>query len=238
MLGRVRDNGHQSDYFETMNIIPIRIGLLNKDVVLDGEICVFENGISHLNLLMRKENQLRAVYVIFDILWLDGKDLSKLPYFERIEILKEWYKKTLIPNDKSPIRILDFINYSEPLIKKMYEAGLEGIVAKKLNSQYLIDWGNPCEEMRTPLWLKFKFWKTTDVKIKGLKPSEHNSHGALITEKGDVGLLTMANLEYYKNNKPEYAKVRFLEMSEKGKMRKPTLLGFKVLKSQSIGNVK
>jgi bifunctional non-homologous end joining protein LigD len=224
-LGRKRRNSNSSDYFKTMNIGHIKEALKNKDVVLDGELCVFKDGLSHLNLLLQKKEQPNAVFVVFDILHLDGRDLTKLPFRERFKILKRWYYDLC---EYSAITILNYCEFSQEVIDNWYTFGYEGIVAKKIDSPYIIDWNNPLEEMRTPFWLKFKFWKTMEVEIKKFKPSKSgiHSHGALETSHGDVGLLTIENRDFYLNNKPIKAKIRYLELTDRGVMRKPVLMGF------------
>jgi len=229
LLGRQRKSGHRSNYFETMNIRHIQEALKPFNVVLDGELCVFDNkGISHLNLLLRKENQEKAVYVVFDILKLNGEDLTNKPLKERIEILADFcYEHFNLFKGKIEFlgywNILD--NFKE-IINNWYEMGLEGFIAKDRNSPYIIDWNSPLDEVRTRYWLKFKFWKTLEVEVLGLTDKEHHAYGSIKTSHGDVGLLSMENRLYFEKFKPKKAKVRYLELTESNKMRKPILVGW------------
>ena len=54
--------------------------------IIDGEVVVVEDGrtnFSELQAELAAGRQDRLVYYAFDLLWLDGKDLRKLPQIER-----------------------------------------------------------------------------------------------------------------------------------------------------------
>lgn len=111
--------------------------------VLDGEMVVFdENGRSNFsklqNEIKRKGNAFS--YVIFDILALDGEDLRDKPLLERKEILK-----ILLKNAKPNLIFSDFVkNRGKQSFEAAKKLGLEGIVAKEINSKYSgkrnLDW--------------------------------------------------------------------------------------------------
>jgi DNA ligase D-like protein (predicted ligase)/DNA ligase D-like protein (predicted 3'-phosphoesterase) len=168
---------------------------LAKNIVVDGEIIVMREGKPDFQSLLerrkavsegeiqRQENRLPAIYIVFDILEKDGKPLTKLPLIERKTILKDSLK------EGSNVLLCDFIEEKgDTYFQIALEKGLEGIVAKKKDSQYE-------EGLRTGSWLKIKKPKTCDCIIFGYtKGSESRgaTFGALL-----IGV-------YDKESKPIY----------------------------------
>lgn len=131
--------------------------------VVDGEIVVInEKGIPDFGALQswRSEADGELIYYLFDLLWLDGKNLMELPLFER----KELIKKIKPPLDN--IRISESFDAGASdffeVAKKLH---LEGIMAKKKDSKYY-----PGE--RSKEWLKIKAGKTQEVVIGGFTNNE------------------------------------------------------------------
>ncbi|HEU0064926.1 MAG TPA: DNA ligase D [Flavisolibacter sp.] len=130
---------------------------MNTKAVFDGEIvAVNEKGLADFQLLQNWQNApVKLQYYIFDILWADGYDLTKLPLIERKKILKD-----IIPED-------EIIRYSDHVIDKgidffnvALKKGLEGIMAKKCSSIYI-------PGQRTKEWLKIKVNLRQEVVIAG-----------------------------------------------------------------------
>jgi bifunctional non-homologous end joining protein LigD len=134
--------------------------------VLDGEIVVITNkGLSNFASLQnwRSEADGTLFYYLFDILWIDGKDLTTLPLVRRKEILKK-----VIPENET-IRISEmFESTGTEFYDIAKQMGLEGIMAKKSDSLY-----HPGE--RTKEWLKIKISKHQEVIIGGYTQNEGSS---------------------------------------------------------------
>lgn len=123
-----RANQNYSKYY------PVVIEALKElphDVVLDGEIVVLdEKARPVFDLLQKYEQGMNIAYYCFDILWLDGYDVTKLKLTKRKTLLRQ-----IIPAD-------GIIKYSEDfedgklLFEQITEMGLEGIVAKRKDSIY------------------------------------------------------------------------------------------------------
>ncbi|MDE1191098.1 MAG: DNA ligase D [Arachidicoccus sp.] len=132
--------------------------------VIDGEIVVVnEKGISRFNKLQKWCSEADGLlqYYVFDILWYQGKSLLNLPLFERIEILK-----TIIPTENEIIRVgFSLTGRGKEFFATAQQLGLEGIIAKKLDSAYL-----PGERSRD--WLKIKAAKRQEVIIIGYTHNE------------------------------------------------------------------
>ena len=63
-----------------------------NDVVIDGEIVSLdEKGLSRFQYLQnwQKDQQGELVYYVFDLMWIDGYDLTQLPLIERKKILRQ-----------------------------------------------------------------------------------------------------------------------------------------------------
>jgi bifunctional non-homologous end joining protein LigD len=136
------------------------------NVVIDGEIVVVgENGISDFEALQnwRSEADGYLLYYVFDILWLEGRDLTGLPLTERKKILQ-----SLVPDD-SIIKVSESFEESGP---KFFDAakkmGLEGIMAKRADSTYHAG-------VRTRDWLKIKAKKRQEMVIGGFTKNEASS---------------------------------------------------------------
>ena len=131
---------------------------LKLKAVFDGEIvAVDEKGLAVFQSLQNWQNTpVQLKYFVFDIIWLDGYDLTRIPLIERKRILRE-----IIPADD------EIIKYSDHVVgkgKEFFEAavsqGLEGIMAKKANSIYQVD-------KRTENWVKIKVNLRQEVIIAG-----------------------------------------------------------------------
>lgn len=182
----------------------------DKSLVLDGEVVVFDNfGKTDFGALQEaiKFNESKLCYVVFDILALNGQDLRNLPLIERKKLLKENLKN--LPKN---IIISDYVVGNG---KKCFEAvkklGLEGIMAKKINSAYV--------EKRTEDWLKIKCYLRQEFVICGYLTSEKNSE------------LSALILGYYKNGELIYAGKTGTGFSEN--IRHELSLKFKNLKQKT-----
>ena len=95
------------------------------------------------------------VYEVFDVLYLDGEDLTRRPLRERIARLES----VLTP--MGAIRRSEgFVGTGVALFEAAREQGIEGIVAKRLDSVYQ-------PGTRTPAWVKVKAFRSMDCVIGG-----------------------------------------------------------------------
>ncbi len=170
--------------------------LHEHSAVLDGEIVAFDaQGRPSFQALQRRmhvENAARVrklagevpvTYVVFDLLWLDGRSLMGLPYSDRRELLSaldldgdHW--QTPEPHDEGAA-----------LLTAAASLGLEGIVAKRRSAPY-----EPGR--RSSAWVKVKQGHTADLFIGGWVEGEGGRSGGigalLVGEPGADGLLRYA----------------------------------------------
>ncbi|AIE86519.1 DNA ligase D [Fimbriimonas ginsengisoli] len=137
------------------------------NAVIDGEITVTSpNGVSSFGALQnwRSEADGLLIFYAFDLLWLEGKDLTNLPLTERRSLLR-----ALIPPENEAIRFSEnFEGQGIQVFEAAVKLGLEGIIAKKNNSVY-----RPGD--RTSDWLKIKAHKRQEVVIGGYTKNEGSS---------------------------------------------------------------
>ena len=144
------------------------------DALLDGEVVAFtSDGTTSFQALQNifqsgRTNEL--VYYVFDILHLNGHDLTPLPLELRKTILKQ-----AMAGSPAAIRYSDYIQGSgKAVIEKACQLHLEGIICKRRDSGYRPGRGLD--------WLKVKCSKREEFVIGGFtKPGGNRSHfGALL----------------------------------------------------------
>jgi bifunctional non-homologous end joining protein LigD len=125
--------------------------------VIDGELCALDaHGRSRFQLLQNALNKkARLLYVVFDALFVGGKDIRKKPLLERKKILK-----ALLACDP-------LLRYSEHVAEfgirefaRAQRAHEEGVIAKRAAGLYY-------SGKRTREWLKFKAVHEQEVVIVG-----------------------------------------------------------------------
>src|SRR5690554_728627 len=136
------------------------------NAVVDGEIvAVNDKGIANFNSLQnwRSEADGELLYYVFDILWLDGKNLMHLPLKERKAILL-----SIVP-EEGLIRIGFSVNAKgTDFFDAARKMNLEGIIAKRSDSTYVPD-------SRSKDWLKIKVQQRQEVVIGGYTKNEGTS---------------------------------------------------------------
>src|SRR5262249_31177788 len=136
-----------------------------REALLDGEIVALdERGHSDFGLLQQRMHvrapapalvsKVPAIYFLFDILFCDGYDLREVPLLER----KQFLQRLLHATDR--FRFSDHqLEYGKELFELAKAQGLEGIVAKRVDSRYVSD--------RSTSWAKIKVTQTLDAVIGG-----------------------------------------------------------------------
>lgn len=166
------------DWTSKFSLIEQSLQKLQVDsVILDGEMVSYdERGHTHLKYLLNnlKSHRFDLIhYVVFDILYLNGKDLRKLPLMERKLILDELKFSNYI--EKS----LYFFEDGPSFFEAARSLQLEGIVSKDIESTY--------QSTRTESWIKTKTAEEEIFTILGY--SKRGRHiktlylGKLIDEK-------------------------------------------------------
>jgi len=153
--------------------------LVALDAVLDGEIVVMDGGrpsferlqsrihVRNERDIQRLAKTLPASYVVFDLLYLDGRSLLGQPYDERRRLLEE----TLVPTGTVQLSP-SFVGRGSALYEAAAARGLEGIVGKRRASVYELG-------RRSQSWLKVKTVYDADLVVGGWSPGQGRRGGTL-----------------------------------------------------------
>jgi bifunctional non-homologous end joining protein LigD len=116
-----------------------------ESAVLDGEIaCVDDFGRPTFKDLLFRRRQ--CVFIAFDLLYLNSKDLRVLPLLERKATLKK-----ILRRKRSRILYLDHVETDGKLLfQEVLKMDLEGIVCKRKDSPYKVT------EKPSRYWIKVK----------------------------------------------------------------------------------
>jgi DNA ligase D-like protein (predicted ligase) len=144
--------------------------------VLDGEVVAFdpEGRPSFEALQQRMASRVgrrrgaAVTYLVFDLLWLDGRLLTGLPYAERRRLLEE-----LEVAGPAWQTVASFPGTGTALLAATREQGLEGVVAKRLQSTYL-------PGRRTRNWLKTKHYQRETFLVGGFVPDRDQVRSLLV----------------------------------------------------------
>jgi ATP-dependent DNA ligase len=134
-----------------------------KTAYLDGELCgVDESGLpsfAHTQAATDGESGARLVYYAFDLLHLDGRDVSRLPLIERKALLEPLFVGKLG---------LQFNGYErgdgELILQHAGKLGFEGVVSKTIDAPYAS--GN------RGLWRKAKWLNRQEFAVVGWSDAE------------------------------------------------------------------
>jgi ATP-dependent DNA ligase len=120
-------------------------GLRVDEIILDGEVTWDPPSPEGYG------GQVGGGYHVFDILWLNGHDVTKLPIEDRRALLKE------LPF-AAPMRRVELLDDAEPWEQARRE-GWEGVIAKRR--------GSPYEHRRSKHWLKMKCESSQELVVGG-----------------------------------------------------------------------
>lgn len=159
-----------------------------SNLIADGEIVAFDGKTTSFQKLQGriqlknneqiKESKVKVFLYLFDILYLEGFDLTQLPLTLRKKVLRKsitW---------SSPIRFTPHRNQNgKELLKEACNKGWEGLIAKNSEANYV--------HSRSRNWLKFKCSQGQELVIGGFTEpqGERIGFGALLVgyyQDGDL----------------------------------------------------
>ncbi|MHA6690651.1 DNA ligase D [Devosia sp. A449] len=163
-------------------IVPPLTRITKGSALIDGELCAFDaKGRTDFSTLKdHLSTGGKLTYFAFDLLELDGKDLTTLPLVER----KAKLEKLLGTIEASSL--VQFSAHVTGNGQKVFDAiaraGHEGIIAKQANAPYRGE--------RTKSWLKIKAGKRQEFVIAGWTPStKKKSFASLLLGSWEDGKL-------------------------------------------------
>ena len=128
--------------------------------LIDGEACVVlpdgRTSFQALQEALKRVGTRHIEYFVFDVLHLNGRDLTTVPLTERKSVLEQALRKS----KSRVIRLSEHLDGAgKDVFREACRLGLEGIVSKRRDSLY--------EHGRTRAWLKTKCLKRQEFVIGG-----------------------------------------------------------------------
>ena len=145
-----------------------------KSAIIDGEMTVLNaEGRSDYRAFKKaiKGNPGRLVFIAFDLLMIDGKDIRGETTLERRERLR------ILLHDPPPaIQFSEAVHGSGKAFYKAVDAmGLEGIVSKRAKAAYISG--------RTRAWLKIKSYQVSELEVAGVLAGRGKPTMALMVDR-------------------------------------------------------
>ncbi|WP_406858088.1 DNA ligase D [Alsobacter sp. KACC 23698] len=167
---------------ESLKRLPVGSALLDGEIVSEGE-----NGVPSFSALqadLKAGRKDRMVYYVFDLLYLEGADLTKSPQIERKRLLEALLAQA---PEGSNIRYSEHFEHDgRSMLVHACRLGLEGVVSKRKDAPYLPDRGGH--------WLKSKCVMRQEFVVLGYTLST--------AAKRSIGSLALG---YYEDGKLIYA---------------------------------
>jgi DNA ligase D-like protein (predicted ligase) len=223
--------------------------LPHRELILDGEV----TGVWGPASTREADKPRGLAYHVFDVLWIDGRDVMSLALDERRALLKT------LPL-RAPLRRVAALDDEKPWQRACAE-GWEGVIAKRRDSVY--------EHRRSPNWLKMKCEASQELVVGGFTDPQgarvglgallvgyFNGEDFVFAGKVGTGFDTKmlqdlrAKLDRIEIDKPPFTKakglprlrahwvkpqivvqVAFIEWTVHDKLRHPRLLGIRTDKS-------
>lgn len=230
------------------------------DFTIDGEIVAFSHGRTDFSRLQRRmqlgtarqalASGVAVTYYVFDLLRLDGMDLTRLPLRTRKSLLRRAL------DFHAPLRFTTHRNHGgQERLDEACARGWEGLIAKRAEGRY--------QPRRSPDWLKLKCEHGQEMVVGGFTDSSgsragfgallvgHYEDGAL-RYAGKVGtgydhatlLALRAGLDQLETRDPPFAdpvrergvhwveprlvaQIGFTEWTRDGRLRHPRFLGLR-----------
>ncbi len=150
------------------------------DAIIDGEIVALDSSgrpsfsrlQSRMHLTKAREVEREVIrtpvaYYLFDLLRLDGHDLTGMPLRDRRALLE-----TLVDGVDAPIVVPPVFDDLDAALETSDAFNLEGVVAKESGSTYR-------PGIRSGSWLKIKHTRTQEVAIAGIRPGKGDREGRI-----------------------------------------------------------
>jgi bifunctional non-homologous end joining protein LigD len=173
--GEVRISARRGDDASARypELAPIGAANAGRELILDGEVVAFDEdgtpsfgslqrrmGLTDRVRIQRRAAETPVTYVGFDLLWLDGRSVADESYERRRELLSALEFDG--PNWQAPRH---HVGDGEALFGVVRQRGLEGVVAKRLDSVYR-------PGRRTADWVKVQNRRSQELVIGGYMPGE------------------------------------------------------------------
>lgn len=155
---------------------------LPAGVVLDAELVAWHEGQPQFRLLQQRRGS-RYLLMVFDCLYADGCWLLQEPLFSRQVVLRH------LVQSGQYVAVVDGVEtHGEEYFQACQAAGLEGVMAKRLDSLYL-------PGQRSRLWQKFLSLRVDWFWVIAAQTSPSGAWYWIIAEKTDAGIRRVGKLQ-------------------------------------------
>jgi ATP-dependent DNA ligase len=179
-----------------------------KSAIIDGEIVAFEpDGRTSIEAFRKAMSSApgRLVYVAFDLLHLDGKDLRQLPCRGRRDLLAA----LLVGRAEGAIQFSDHIvGNGVGFYESACQLGLEGIVSKRADAPY--------RGGRSDAWVKTKCYQESQLVVAGIQRERSKPSYAVMASPEDGRYVGSAFIAL-----PRGQRDRLYELAEAGGGKMP-----------------
>jgi bifunctional non-homologous end joining protein LigD len=129
--------------------------LPSTSFTVDGELVAFDGDQTSFSLLQSSPHPAHLTYCVFDLLYLDGHDVTPLILSERQALLAG-----ALRHGHAPLLLVKPLDGDpEQLLERACASGWEGLVAKRIHGPY--------RSGRSPDWLKLKCTASQELVIAG-----------------------------------------------------------------------
>lgn len=160
---RSRTPSDLSERFPAVVAPPVGAGLAGRiaPAILDGE-CVSFDAANRPSFPRTMRGGVGVRFMVFDVLACQGRDVRDDPLTQRRSLLEKLDLPTLTGGAWFPSAVFDD---GQALLTATREQGLEGVMAKQMESTYT-------SGMRSPGWVKLPHLSVTDAVVVGWVRSE------------------------------------------------------------------
>ena len=163
-----------SDWTERLDrIVPGAAALDCDAALIDGEVLAENGDFSALQKALKARGAL--VFYAFDLLRLDGRDLTGNPLSERRAALERLFAD--LP-ERGVLRLSPVLRDGAALWREVCAAGGEGIVSKRVD--------RPSRRGRGTEWIKVKCGRRAEFVVLGWQPSDRAGRGFASLHLGSV----------------------------------------------------
>jgi bifunctional non-homologous end joining protein LigD len=168
--------GHQPYTQRFVEIAAALRELAVDNFTLDGEVVAFAGDRTSFTMLQAPGTKADAVYAVFDVLHLLGRDTRDLAYADRYRLVQE------VVEASEALQVVPLLS-GEPaeLLEQACRDDWEGLVAKRSSAPY--------RSGRSPEWLKLKCSASQELVIGGFTDPQGGRHhlGAVLVGYHDEG---------------------------------------------------
>ena len=187
--------------------------VLPDDVVLDAELVAWVDGRPQFSRLQQRTAD-QYLLMVFDCLYADGRWLMQEPLYRRQAILRQRVRST------GMVVLCDGLEeQGEALFSTIAEAGLEGVMAKRMDSPYL-------PGRRSVTWQKFLVYHADWFWVYAVSRAEDGSWYWHIGDDGDGRLRSVGKVHAPRGWRPDggiedpfLAQVQYRERTREGQLR-------------------